>query len=210
MNGFKTKIIIALLAVAGVVLAVLPNSMQMTRTTSSSDVVRESPKLQSLNIKVLNSELLNQNGTQVKFADDIVGDRIIVINFIYTDCKTACPISSAIFAKLQNQLGEKLQKDVRMVSLSINPTTDTPDSLKTYAAHFNAKPEWVWLTGEKKSVDDLLKGLGVYSADYSSHSPVILVGDPVSGVWTRFDGLTSPETLAAKIDELLAARHEKS
>ena len=214
MNGFKTKIIIALLVVAGVVLAVLPNSMQMTRTTSSPTVEVTSPQMQrpesSATVKLLNTELLNQNGTPLKFADDIVSDRVIVINFIYTDCKTACPISSAIFAKLQNQLGEKLQKEVRMVSLSINPTTDTPESLKTYAAHFNAKPEWVWLTGEKKSVDDLLKGLGVYSADYSNHSPVILVGDPVSGVWTRFDGLTSPETLAAKIDELLAARHEKS
>ena len=198
MNSFKIKIIIALLAVAGIVIAVLPDSPQMTRPESSATV------------KLLNTELLNQNGTPLKFADDIVSDRVIVINFIYTDCKTACPISSAIFAKLQNQLGEKLQKEVRMVSLSINPTTDTPESLKTYAAHFNAKPEWVWLTGEKKSVDDLLKGLGVYSADYSNHSPVILVGDPVSGVWTRFDGLTSPETLAAKIDELLAARHEKS
>ena len=207
MNGIKTKIMIALLAVAGVVIAVLSDFPQTSSELESPQMARP---VSSTTVKLLNTELLDQNGTQVKFISDIVGDRIIAINFIYTDCHTACPVVSAIFAKLQNQLGEKLQKDVRMVSLSINPITDTPESLKTYSTHFNAKPEWVWLTGEKKPVDDLLKGLGVYSADYSNHTPVILVGDSISGVWTRFDGFTRPETLAAKIDELLFARREKS
>lgn len=207
MNGIKTKIMIALLAVAGVVIAVLSDFPQTSSELESPQMARP---VSSTTVKLLNTELLDQNGTQVKFISDIVGDRIIAINFIYTDCHTACPVVSAIFAKLQNQLGEKLQKDVRMVSLSINPITDTPESLKTYSTHFNAKPEWVWLTGEKKPVDDLLKGLGVYSADYSNHTPVILVGDSISGVWTRFDGFTRPETLAAKIDELLLARREKS
>ncbi len=207
MNGIKLKIMIALLAVAGVVIAVLSDFPQTSSELESPQMARP---VSSTTVKLLNTELLDQNGTQVKFISDIVGDRIIAINFIYTDCHTACPVVSAIFAKLQNQLGEKLQKDVRMVSLSINPITDTPESLKTYSTHFNAKPEWVWLTGEKKPVDDLLKGLGVYSADYSNHTPVILVGDSISGVWTRFDGFTRPETLAAKIDELLLARREKS
>ena len=207
MNGIKSKIIIALLAVAGVVIAVLSDFPQNSSELESPQMARP---VSLTTVKLLNTELLDQNGTQVKFISDIVGDRIIAINFIYTDCHTACPVVSAIFAKLQNQLGEKLQKDVRMVSLSINPITDTPESLKTYSTHFNAKPEWVWLTGEKKPVDDLLKGLGVYSADYSNHTPVILVGDSISGVWTRFDGFTRPETLAAKIDELLLARREKS
>lgn len=202
MIGFKQKILIALLAVTGVLVVLLSN---IRLSDSSIPVATESS-----NIKLLNAELLEQNGKQVKFVTDIVGDRIVVINFIYTDCTTACPISSAILSKLQDQLGEKLQQNVHMISISINPSKDTPESLKTYAAHFNAKPEWVWLTGEKNQVDDLLKGLRVYSVDYRNHTPVILVGDPVSGIWVRFDGFTSPEILAAKVNELLAARHEKS
>ena len=194
-NGFKTKAIIAVLA-AGALIAVLANSSQRAHPTASSDV------------KLLNAELLDQNGAQVRFASDIVGDRIIALNFIYTDCSTACPVVSAIFEKLQNQLGEKRRQDVRLVSLSINPATDTPERLKTYAAHFHAQSEWSWLTGEKSQVDALLKGLGVYSTDYTNHTPVILVGDPVSGVWTRFNGFTSPETITARIDELLATRNE--
>ena len=194
-NGFKTKAIIAVLAV-GALIAVLANSSQRAHPTASPDV------------KLLNAELLDQNGAQVRFASEIVGDRIIALNFIYTDCSTACPVVSAIFEKLQNQLGEKRRQDVRLVSLSINPATDTPERLKTYAAHFHAQSEWSWLTGEKSQVDALLKGLGVYSTDYTNHTPVILVGDPVSGVWTRFNGFTSPETITARIDELLAIRNE--
>ncbi len=194
-NGFKTTVIIAMLA-AGALIAVLANSSQRAHPATSPDVT------------LLNAELLDQNGAQVRFTSDIVGDRIIALNFIYTDCSTACPVVSAIFEKLQNQLGEKRRQDVRLVSLSINPATDTPERLKTYAAHFHAQPGWRWLTGEKSQVDALLKGLGVYSSDYTNHAPVILVGDPVSGVWTRFNGITSPETITAKIDELLAIRNE--
>lgn len=195
---FKHKISIALLVVAVVMVS------NIVLSNNASAVAAELS-----NIKLLDAELLDQNGKQVKFVTDIAGDRIVVINFIYTDCTTACPISSAILSKLQGQLGEKLQQDVRMISISINPAKDTPESLKTYAARFKAKPEWVWLTGEKNQVDDLLKGLKVYSADYNNHSPVILIGDSAKGVWKRFDGLTSPATLAAKVDELLAVRHEK-
>lgn len=195
----KAQSIIALLVIAGgTVIITRPDSVQITRPGASP------------HINVLNTELLDQNGTSVRFASDIAGDRIMAINFIYTNCTTACPVVSAIFEKLQSQLGKKLQQDVRMVSLSINPTADTPEKLKTHAEHFHTGPEWVWLTGEKTRVNTLLKGLGVYNTDYTNHIPVILIGDPIRKVWTRFNGLTSPEVLAAKIDEMLAARNEAS
>jgi len=196
-NEFKTKTIIAALAL-GAMIAGLSYSPWMTHPVSS-------PK-----VRLLNTELLDQNGAPVRFASDIVGDRIMALNFIYTDCSTACPVASAIFSKLQNRLGEKLKQNVRMVSLSINPAMDTPERLKAYAERFHAGPEWVWLTGERARVDALLKGLGVYNTDYTNHTPVILVGDPTHGVWTRFNGFSSPEAIAARIDELLVAHHEKS
>ncbi|WP_024297599.1 SCO family protein [Methylomicrobium lacus] len=194
---FGTIVVIALLA-AGGLSAVLPYP-------SPREPPSASPK-----VKLQNPELRNQDGAAVRFASDIAGDRIIALNFIYTDCSTACPVASAIFAKLQSRLGDKLTRDVRMVSLSINPATDTPARLKAYAERFHATPEWVWLTGEKTHVDALLKGLGVYNRDYTNHAAVILVGDPARGVWTRFNGLSSPDAIAARIDELLLARDAKS
>ncbi|MEF3073412.1 SCO family protein [Methylobacter sp. Wu1] len=191
---FRTGVIITLL-ITGVLIAVVPDPAPKTI---------ESPAA------LPNAELQDQNGASVRFASDVVGNRIMALNFIYTDCQTACPVVSGIFSKLQSRLGDKLAKDVRMVSLSINPATDTPERLKAYAERFHAAPEWLWLTGEKAQVDALLKSLGVYSADVANHAPVILVGDPVRGEWTRFNGLSSPDTIAARIDELLNARHGKS
>lgn len=204
----KLKIIITLLllalAVAGMFITMQP-SILLTPTDQPALTPAKLPAPSS-NITLLDVSLLDQNGTAVSFTKDVVNNHIIVMTFIYTDCKTACPVVSAIFAKLQNLLGDKLQHDVRLVSLSINPNRDTPANLKTYAAHFNARPEWIWLTGEKKPVDDLLKALKVYDADYTNHTPVILIGDELHHEWTRFDGFTSPKTLAKKIDELLTRR----
>jgi protein SCO1/2 len=191
---FRTEVIITLL-VTGVLIAVVPDP---------------APKAIASPVVLPNAELQDQNGAPVRFASDVAGNRIMALNFIYTDCQTACPVVSGIFAKLQSRLGDKLARDVRMVSLSINPATDTPERLKAYAERFHAAPEWLWLTGEKAQVDALLKSLGVYSTDVANHAPVILVGDPVRGEWTRFNGLSSPDTIAARIDELLNARHEKS
>jgi len=191
---FRTGVIITLL-ITGVLIAVVPDPAPKTIASSAA---------------LPNAELQDQNGASVRFVSDVAGNRIMALNFIYTDCQTACPVVSGIFSKLQSRLGDKLTKDVRMVSLSINPATDTPERLKAYAERFHAAPEWLWLTGEKTQVDALLKSLGVYSTDVANHAPVILVGDPVRGEWTRFNGLSSPDTIAARIDELLNARHGKS
>jgi len=195
--NFRTRIITALLT-AGALATVLPDAPPIVGLAAS-------PR-----IELPNAELRDQNGAPVRFTSDVAGNRIMALSFIYTDCQTVCPVVSGIFAKLQGRLGDKLTRDVRLVSLSIDPATDTPERLKAYAERFHAAPEWLWLTGEKAQVDALLRGLGVYSADITGHAPVILVGDPARGEWTRFNGLSSPDTIAARIDELLKARHEKS
>lgn len=162
-------------------------------------------------IRMPDTQLLAQDGNPVRFADDVARGRIIALSFIYTDCRGVCPVMSAIFSKLQDRLADKLlTDDVRLVSVSIDPVKDTPERLKDSARRFRARPEWIWLTGEPYQVTALLKALGVYSPDITGHTPVVLVGDPDRGVWTRLNGFSSPETIAAKIDELLAARHEKS
>ncbi|WP_036248203.1 SCO family protein [Methylobacter sp. BBA5.1] len=191
---FRIRVLATLLA-AGALIAVVPDP--------APEAAPSPPALPD-------AELVDQNGAPVRFVSDIAGGRIMALSFVYTECRTACPVVSGLFSKLQDRLGDRLGREVRLVSLSIDPATDTPERLKAYAARFHAAPGWLWLTGEKAQVDALLKALGVYRADYANHAPVILVGDPVRGEWTRFNGLPGPDALAARIDELLEARHEKS
>ncbi len=157
-------------------------------------------------VKLRDLELLDQDGGKVRFRSDVIGDRIAVIDSFFTTCGLICPILSAIYADLQERLGDRLGREVALVSISVDPNTDIPPRLKEFAGKWDAKPGWVFLTGQKQTVDRVLDGLGLYSADFSSHPAAFLVGDGRSGKWTRFYGFASPEELLAKIDELSAAR----
>lgn len=157
-------------------------------------------------VKLLDLELLDQNGRKVRFRSDVVGDRIVVIDTFFTTCGLICPILSATFADLQDRLGDRLGREVALVSISVDPNTDIPPRLKEYAGKWEAKPDWMFLTGRKTVVDRVLEGLGLYSADFSAHPAAYLVGDGKSGKWTKFYGFASPEQLLGRVDELRSAR----
>lgn len=153
-------------------------------------------------VKLHDLEMLDQDGRKVRFRSDVVGDRIVVIDTFFTTCGLICPILSAIFADLQEQLGDRLGKEVALVSITVDPNTDIPPRLKEYAGTWEARPGWVFLTGQKQGVDRVLNGLGFYSADFAAHPAAFLVGDGKSGKWTRFYGFASPEQILGKVNEL--------
>lgn len=150
--------------------------------------------------------LVDQHERPVRLKEDVVDDKIVVMGFIYTRCTTVCPVVSAILQKVQAQLGERAGRDVRLVSLSVDPLRDTPQRLREYAAAYQPGPGWFWLTGTLPAVTATLKGLGAWAADFENHPPSILVGDGRSAQWTRFYGFTDPALLLAKVEELGAAR----
>lgn len=150
--------------------------------------------------------LLDQDGRELRLRDDLVGDRIVVMGFVYTSCTTVCPVISAIMQKLQKQLGERAGREVQLISLSIDPQRDTPERLHEYAGRFQAGAGWRWLTGSNEAVSDTLKGLGTWTANYQDHPPLIMVGDGRSQQWTRFYGFTDPAVLMARVNELSAIR----
>jgi protein SCO1/2 len=105
---------------------------------------------------------------------------------------------------VQSKIGVRAGKDVSLVSLSVDPVTDTPARLRAYARRHKAA--WNLWTGPKPAMDQVLKGLGIYTPDYIDHPSSILVGDGRTGEWTRFYGFASPEQIVKKVDELLSAR----
>ena len=146
--------------------------------------------------------LIDQHGRTVQLEQDLVADRIVVMSFIYTSCTTVCPLVSSIMGKLQQQLGERVGTEVQLVSISIDPQTDTPERLLDYSRHFQQGPGWSWLTGSPAAVTDMLKALGTWNADFANHPPMILVGTGDSRQWSRYYGFTDPEVLLARVDEL--------
>ena len=157
-------------------------------------------------VKLIDLPLLDQDGKTVLFRTDVVGNRIVVIDTFFTTCTLICPILGAIFMELQELVGDRLGKDVALVSISVDPLTDIPPRLKKYSEQWEARPGWTFLTGGKPVVDQVLTGLGLYSADFADHPSAILVGDGKTGEWTRFYGFATPEQLMEKVTALTEKR----
>ncbi|MGD8931416.1 MAG: SCO family protein, partial [Chromatiales bacterium] len=157
-------------------------------------------------IELKDLPLIDQDGHEVKFVSDVIGDRIVVMDFVYTSCTTVCPVLSALFGQLQERLGAQLGAEVALVSVSVDPTRDTPQRLKAYATRHQARPGWVWLTGPKRRMDEVLDGLGAYSPNFADHPSMVLVGDGRTGAWSRLFGFPSPDRLMEQVNALQVAR----
>ena len=79
-----------------------------------------------------NVSLYTQQGETVRFYDDLVKNKTVVINFMYSGCGEICPANTAELAKINRLLGPRMGRDVIMLSLSIDPLHDTPQRLKQY------------------------------------------------------------------------------
>ncbi len=112
---------------------------------------------------VPNANFVDQDGNKRAFAD-FKGSRV-VMTFIYTECPmpTFCPLLDRRFAAMQKPLAENAAtQDVRLVSVSFDPATDTPPVLKAHARRLNADPErWTFLTGDRDDVDRFAARFGV-------------------------------------------------
>jgi len=157
-------------------------------------------------VELLDLALVDQDGRKVRFKSEVIGDRLAIIGTFFTSCDTICPVLSALFQNLQQKLGDRLGREVVLVSISVDPGTDIPARVKKYAVKHGAKPGWIFLTGGKRSIDRVLRGIGAYVRDYTQHAPALLVGDGRHGGWTRFYEFPNPKLILARVEELRAER----
>ena len=155
-----------------------------------------------------NHVLLTQDDRPVRFYDDVLKGKVVLINFMFTTCTGVCPPMTANLAKVQSYLGDRVGKDVVIVSISVDPTVDTPAKLKKYADGFKAKPGWYFLTGKKENVDWVLYKLGGYVEDKMQHSAVLIIGNEATGEWLKTAALKSPAQIAEAVTELLKGREK--
>lgn len=168
------------------------------------------PAAEAADISLRDRKLLTQDGESVQFVSDIIGDNIVVMDFVYTTCTTVCPVLSALFSQVQNQLGDRLGDDVVLVSLTVDAIRDTPDRLKAYSEKHKAAEGWYWLTGEKPVMDDVLIGLGAYSVNFEDHPSMVIVGDARTGEWRRLFGFPNPDRIMKLVNEFQAKRESGS
>ena len=150
--------------------------------------------------KIPNTRILDQNGKQLNFYDDLIKGKTVAVNFIFTTCTTVCPPLTATFRRVQQTASER-GLDVKLVSVSVDPVVDTPERLRAFAEKFNAGQSWTFVTGEKGEIDALLQSLGVAVTNKNDHTPMILIGNDSVDYWTRAYGLSPPSRLVDLIAE---------
>ncbi len=124
-------------------------------------------------------QFTTQDGSMLSKAD-LLG-KVWVVDFFFTRCPGPCPVMSSRMAEISKEL--KKARDVRLVSVSIDPENDTPAVLSAYAKRLNADPSrWSFLTGPKKEIDafttkGMLQVLATDPAGVPTHSTRFLVVD---------------------------------
>lgn len=138
--------------------------------------------------------LVDQEGRQTSLRDALGADAPVLVNFIFTSCTTICPVMSAGFAQFVESLGPE-REHVRLVSISIDPETDTVDALRAYAARYRAGQSWRFLTGTRAAVEAAQRTFGAYRGDKSNHAPATYLRRTPDSPWESVDGLSSADTL---------------
>jgi protein SCO1/2 len=157
-----------------------------------------------------NVALTNQDGEQVRLWDDLLKDKIVVVELIYTHCQFTCPLETARLAQVQRILGDRVGKDVFFISITLDPRRDTPEVLKAYAEKFHVGPGWQFVTAHPGDVKLVSQKLGLISTsrdptpiNRDGHTPELMIGNVATGVWMRNSALDNAQLLATTIRRFL-------
>jgi protein SCO1/2 len=152
-----------------------------------------------------NVELQTHEGKTVRFYDDLLKDKIVLVNFMFTDCGDVCPGMTQNLADVQKLLGDHVGRDIFMYSISLQPDIDTPEKLKDYADMFDVGPGWLFLTGARDDVELLRHRLGfvdsdpVQDADLEQHIGTVRIANVPLHRWMMSPALLDPEAIVRSV-----------
>jgi protein SCO1/2 len=124
-----------------------------------------------------NVALVTHDGRRVRFYDDLVRDRKVVLTFVSSRAPAESEKVTHNLAAIQRLFGNRVGRDMFLYSIARNPERDTPAALKSWATWSGAGPGWKFLTGAPKDVETLRSGLGFTSDDpVEDRNPAFSVG----------------------------------
>jgi protein SCO1/2 len=185
----------------GAVVARADKGPSPARATGSNDAARERIRDEHFP----NLLLTTHEGKRVRFYDDLLKDKIVLINFMYAKCEGVCPGITANLVKVQKLLGNRLGKDIFMYSFTLKPEHDTPGVLKEYAEAYKDGKGWSFVTGAPADMELLRRKLGftdpdpVLDADKSSHIGNVRYGNEALLRWGSCPGMSKPSWIAESI-----------
>ena len=146
--------------------------------------------------------LLNQHGEAVDLRKFLAPDKPLMLEFIFTSCTTLCPNQSVKFANFQKRLSPDTEQ-VRLVSITVDPETDTPEVIRHYMQQYEALPGWDFLTGSKQQIKQVMDAFDVKPSNMITLDSSLLLRSPKTAKWTRIDGQLQGEDFMREYQRLL-------
>jgi protein SCO1 len=152
-----------------------------------------------------NVGVIAHTGQRVQFYDDLIKDKKVIINFMYTQCEGICVPVTTNLVRVQKLLGNRVGRDIFMYSITLKPAEDFAESLREYAEQHQVGPGWLFLTGSPPDIEHLRRALGftyadpAEDADTSNHIGMLRYGVEPLTRWAACPGMANPEHIVRSI-----------
>ncbi len=150
--------------------------------------------------------LQTHEGRAALFYEDLVKDRIVVLNFMYLNCEDgACPITTHNLLHVQKRLGARVGRDIFMYSITLDPQRDSAAALKKHARLHGVRPGWLFLRASVQDTELLRRKLGFVRSDpkvdanKSAHAAMVRFGNEPRQLWSMVSGFASAEAISRAI-----------
>jgi protein SCO1/2 len=152
-----------------------------------------------------NALLRTHENKQVRFYDDLIRGRQVLITLMYATCEGACPVVTSRLVKVYEALKDRMGKDLFMYSMTVKPEEDDPAALKHYVEMHGAQlPGWTFLTGDPYDMETIRYNLFrmdhiMVDTDIYSHTSFMRIINDATNRWLHVDPMASMSTILKKI-----------
>ena len=193
--------LLAGIAASVAMLVTIPVTTVAVASTASADTTAAEAKARNY---FTNLEVIDQNGQRLNFYDDVLKDKVVAINFIFTNCQGACPLMTKNLTFVRDMMGGEVGKSVHFVSISIDPLRDTPAAMKAFAQTHDADHAgWTWVTGDPDNLAAIVKKLGSYTDDPEAHTTQMLAANVRTAHWTKIAPNVPPKGVVERLKMLI-------
>jgi protein SCO1/2 len=151
--------------------------------------------------KVPDVKVVRQDGKKLSFLKELDDGRPVIVSFVFVSCAAICPMLAHVMSKVQAKL-EQDGKKVHLISISIDPESDSPAKLTEFAKKFGAGPDWDFYTGTREASLALQKAFNTYRGDKMNHTATILMRSESGKAWLRLEGFLSPDAVIQEYSAL--------
>lgn len=145
------------------------------------------------------------DGKAALFYEDLVKDRIVVLNFMYLNCESTCPTTLHTLMDVHTLLRPRIGRDIFIYSITLDPARDSVAALRKEARSHGVRPGWLFLRASAPDTELLRRKLGFVSSDpkvdanKSAHAAMLRFGNEPRQLWSTVTAFASPEAIARAI-----------